>query len=119
MHARKQVPAGHPLVGENHRLLADDEPVRAGDETARVSELLAFAPPYWRPVTPDAVGRAVSWLCDEAGDAGGHERLFRRRTAPPWEPYPPRRVWETPVVVFLWIGLVIFTMLIFLLSRLK
>ena len=79
---RKRIGRDHPIIGRGWRLLEDDEVIREGDETERVSLLLSLdAAQDWIPVerSPDWIGVSVRRACYEIGDCDGTERLFRRR----------------------------------------
>ena len=73
---RAQIGKWHPIVGKDYRLLADDEVLQAGDETACVSLLLSLKfPEDWRAVDEDLGQTIAEWTKE---DMDKDERLFRR-----------------------------------------
>lgn len=69
------------LVGECWRLLASEDVLQEGDETACLSLLTTKDPDFhedWQAVHSSAYGTTVAQ--DLAADMDGGERLFRRRT---------------------------------------
>lgn len=65
----------HPVIGENFKLLVDNDAVIFGDETATIDDLLSLdSRSWWVPVSDKLIYQVV-------GELGRQEpnRVFRRR----------------------------------------
>jgi len=79
---RHELSPDHPVLG-GWLKLGDQDTLLPGDETACVSQLLAIdSSTKWEPIKPewsDCIGFLIGDICDNMGDADGHERVFRRK----------------------------------------
>jgi len=77
---RDEICSTHPVIGADYRLLADDELLVPGDETACVSMLLwakCSSAGGWSAVEERFYGKTV--LAYLAGDMDAADRIFRRK----------------------------------------